>query len=74
VGDERDDRDPIQLLNRVRATVQNHGFWYGEQRLRVTITIGVAYRHEHESVSEWINRADEQLYRGKRAGKNRVAL
>lgn len=72
VGDSKDERDPIQLLDRVRTTVQNHNFWYDEQRLRLTITIGVAYRRRGEGVNEWINRADQRLYQGKREGKNRV--
>ena len=42
--------------------------------LRVTISAGVAARHENETYSELFDRADCALYASKRLGRNRVSL
>jgi diguanylate cyclase (GGDEF)-like protein len=52
--------------------VAEHPFWYEEQKLRVTVTIGFACYEEGQSLNEWINRADVKLYEGKCSGKNKV--
>ena len=36
----------------------------------VTISLGVAELHRNESANDWLHRADEALYRAKRAGRN----
>jgi len=41
---------------------------------RLTMSLGVALRHPHEDVRALLQRADEAMYRAKRAGRNRVAL
>ncbi len=37
---------------------------------QVTISLGVAELFEDESANDWLHRADEALYRAKRAGRN----
>lgn len=70
IGNGMDEQ--VQLLDKLRQTVEDYGFWYEEQRLRVTITVGVATYPAGVSVHEWINQADKRLYEGKTSGKNRV--
>jgi len=54
---------------RLRAAVEKEGFTgIGT----VTACFGVAEFSPTESAEEWIKRADEALYRAKRAGRNRV--
>ena len=69
---DREMGDVIEQLERLRVAVQEHGFWQGEKRLRLTITIGVAEALPGQSAVEWINRADKNLYKGKNSGKNQV--
>lgn len=40
----------------------------------VTISFGVAELQENESATDWMHRADEALYRSKRAGRNTTHL
>ena len=45
----------------------------GEHYGQITVSLGVAaYRHGHDTPSSLIKRADEALYRSKKAGRNRV--
>ena len=39
---------------------------------KITISIGVAEYREGETITEFVNHADEKMYEAKRAGKNRV--
>ena len=61
-------------LERVRLAIAGRTMWYGEQKLSITITSGGAFYEEGDSISEWVNKADEKLYKGKTDGKNRVVL
>jgi len=40
--------------------------------LQVTASFGVAQHHEHDEVGVAIKRADEELYRAKQGGRDRV--
>ena len=73
VGRVEGDMHPqIAKLERIRLKVMEHPFQFEGQKLRVTLTIGVARCGEDMSVSEWINQADQKLYQGKCSGKNKV--
>lgn len=73
VGPTDSDMDAqVSKLDNLRKAIAEHGFWYEEQRLRVSVTIGVAAYEDGQSVSEWINSADKKLYQGKTSGKNKV--
>jgi len=40
----------------------------------VTITLGVGLCERNTGIGVWIRKADQALYEGKQAGKNRVTL
>ena len=67
-----DEAELKSQMERLRSAISEHSFWHEDERVRVTVTIGVACYHEGEGVLEWVNRADAMLYSGKRSGKNRV--
>jgi diguanylate cyclase (GGDEF)-like protein len=69
----------VQVAERMRAAIEQHDFTADSAagvsgvNLRVSITAGVAeVASVDASVADWLKRADEALYRGKRSGKNRV--
>lgn len=72
LGEGETDVADAACLHSLRTMVADHSFWYGEQRLGLTMTIGVARHERGETISEWINRADKKLYEGKANGKNQV--
>lgn len=62
----------ISRLERLRREIENHEFRYNNHTFSITITIGVAEYRGGETVDEWIERADNMLYEGKRSGKNKI--
>lgn len=61
------------LAERIRAATEWHAFLYENQRLPVTMSIGVAtLSTEIESSQTLLKQADKALYRAKDAGRNRV--
>lgn len=64
----------VAMLDRARRTIERQSLWHEENRISVTVTIGVAPYQEGYTASEWINVADEKLYEGKTSGKNQVVM
>lgn len=60
---------------RVRAGVADRPFAVARSGpIPITLSVGVATRAPEQSVAEWLRNADAQLYRAKRAGRNRIAV
>lgn len=59
----------ITVAETIRTNIENMTFQYP---MKVTISIGIAF-YNGETARELIQKADEQLYRAKALGKNRVS-
>lgn len=68
------EKDGIRLLERLRSTIENKEFIFEDNRIKVTLTAGIAASHQNTSVDKWIDEADENLYYGKNNGRNLVIL
>lgn len=62
------------LAERIRSAMQDTPFVVASQPLQLTLTIGAASLRPSENFQALLKRADDALYAGKRAGRNRVAL
>jgi diguanylate cyclase (GGDEF)-like protein len=60
------------IAETLRTLIATHPFPIESQRLAVTVSIGVAALMPHMDCSDLYRAADEQLYRAKGAGRNRV--
>lgn len=60
------------LIEQLRSAVEKEDFSFGEDHIKVTITAGLADYTGDISVDKWVNTADENLYKGKKSGKNKV--
>lgn len=61
--------EAIALAERIRKDVEAHEF---PNRLRITISLGVAACLSTDAWGNWFARADQALYRAKAAGRNRT--
>jgi diguanylate cyclase (GGDEF)-like protein len=59
-------------LERIRAGIEAHDWTGVAPGLAITVTCGVAQFARGDSIESIIRRADEALYAGKNAGRNRV--
>ena len=65
----------VQLIDRLRAWIAMHPVSHDGELLPVTISGGVAeLRADEASVEAAIRRADDALYRAKRAGRDRIRI
>ncbi len=75
-------RGALRVAENLREAVSSHPFIVTagfddnqtEARLRITISAGLSSYVPGEAVAQWLGRADEALYRAKRAGRNRVVF
>ena len=67
-------KEGVKLMEKIRTTIESYEFTFEGKKIPVTITAGVSDYVKGTSVDEWINEADENLYFGKRNGRNRVVL
>lgn len=66
--------DAFELMDELRQRIADHKLSYGEAVIRVTASFGIAQWPDHGRDAENLFRvADRCLYKGKRAGRNRVA-
>lgn len=65
--------DAFELMDELRQRIAEHELPYGDARIRVTASFGIAHWPDHGREAEGLFRvADRWLYSGKRAGRNRV--
>ena len=63
-----------RFCERIRSRVEMNRISFYDKWLQVTITIGIAEKKEAGSIEEIISEADNNLYRGKKDGKNKVVM
>ena len=69
--------DPVSartVCERVRQSIEDHEFAFGQHTYRVTVSIGIGVMlgDEAATVNELVRRADAMLYQAKQCGRNRV--
>ncbi|MCC7371505.1 MAG: GGDEF domain-containing protein [Chloroflexi bacterium] len=65
-------QNAVRLAERTRQAVAGLEVPYGDQIIRVTISIGVGRLGRFESVQAWLERTDQALYMAKAHGRDKV--
>lgn len=60
------------LAERIRQNIENHIFAYGLETIRMTASLGTSSLRGDDTLDNFIDRADQAMYRAKQAGRNRV--
>ena len=71
---ETDMEGGIFVAEKIRNKIESTGFVYRELTIPVTITLGVGPCEANMGIGSCIRKADQALYIGKQAGKNRVGI
>ncbi|OPY68502.1 MAG: Diguanylate cyclase DosC [Syntrophorhabdus sp. PtaU1.Bin002] len=71
---ETDGANGYTVAERFRETVEKEYFVYGGERIMMTISGGVGRYTYGMDVNKLIKVADDNLFRAKREGKNRIVL
>lgn len=62
----------VEVIRRAQRALTNDVYLNGDERIFVTFSAGVAQAGDDEPLDAIVERADDAMYRAKRAGKNRV--
>ena len=66
--------DAAMVLTRLQRKLTKRFFLYDNQKLLITFSGGVAQRLPGEEQADVLKRADDAVYRAKKAGKNRIVI
>lgn len=61
------------VAEKLRMVIQNHDFLYHEHQLSITISFGISTYKDKMTIDSCLKKADDNLYRAKKQGRNRVA-
>lgn len=64
--------DAMQTITRLQRELTKRIFMHNNEKILITFSAGVALRAPNEEQTILIKRADDALYKAKKAGKNRV--
>ena len=62
----------LPVIEKFRQRIESEDFIFGEEHIKVTVTAGVSVYTAGTSIDKWVNTADDNLYKGKKSGKNKV--
>ncbi|MDY6982878.1 MAG: diguanylate cyclase [Pseudomonadota bacterium] len=68
------DQEAVERAHRIRMAVKNHEITFGRDRIRITLSCGVAQYRPGESLESLTGRADTALYEAKNEGRDQVRL
>jgi diguanylate cyclase (GGDEF)-like protein len=63
-----------QLAERLRKAIEKTDFGDITPGRSITISVGVAFRRQNESIEDFVGRADAQLYKAKGQGRNMTCV
>ncbi len=69
---ETDGTNGHTVAERFRDAVEEEAFLYGDDRINITVSGGIGYYTHGMDVNRLIKVADDNLYRAKREGKNKI--
>jgi diguanylate cyclase (GGDEF)-like protein len=69
---ETDREGAYTFAEKVRKKLEISSFVYGDEKIHVTVSGGMAFREEYPSINEMMKAADVKLYKAKENGRNQI--
>lgn len=69
-----DPENAAKLAKKILTSVEKDYFVFKDQKLNVTISVGLANLQKDDTASTWFDRADKAMYEAKKAGRNRMVV
>ncbi|WP_232771354.1 GGDEF domain-containing protein [Colwellia sp. 12G3] len=60
------------FAEKIQERLQEHVVNYKDEKIKVTVSMGIEQFNENQSIDEVINNADKYLYQAKNAGRNQI--
>ncbi len=67
-----DIKQAFYFSNKIRTIIESFKVMYKNERIKITVSCGVAQRSVRKSGEETIEEADKMLYKAKKSGRNKV--
>jgi len=64
--------DAHEIAERIRKNIEKRTFFYEDQVMEVTVSMGISSKENEGTVMEIINQADKHMYCAKKEGRNMV--
>ena len=61
-------------LEQLRKAIEAEEFEFNNNKIHITITIGATETAKEYSLEDWVAKADEKMYSGKKSGKNKTVI
>lgn len=64
----------FEKIEGIRKSIENHVFQCEGENISVTCSFGLSVIEENDTAESWLKRADQNLYKSKNNGRNRVTV
>ena len=71
---EAESADVKRFCERIRRLVEERDFVFDGDRHQLTVSLGACSMRSDQTVEDLIRATDEQLYRAKQEGRNRISV
>lgn len=74
IGTIKENVGIFERVDNFRKVVEDYDFFFNNTHVKLTISGGVAIYEKGQTITEWIDSADDKLYIAKKTGKNKVVV
>lgn len=62
------------IMEEIRRKIEAYEFIFSGQKIKITMSAGIHNISEYETIEESLKKVDEELYKAKKKGKNKISI
>ena len=74
IYEDMDRYQAFKHLEILQEQIDQESIYWKDDKVKITMTFGLADSNEYNDLDELINLIDDNLYRGKKEGRNRIVF